>query len=311
MPNYEGKVCDAIIRLLEDRTRKKRTAIRRPECDGFSPPVELQLRLGAQKYAVEHTRLNTFPGQIRTDVTFWAIAQPIEAELKGKLPGPGRYVVCLPTDPFVTQHFRRFRSRLMTWVRKEASALHKGIMEARPEVPTPQDYRASVTCDPIDFPYSITLQCFVPWQFVQDSHGRLVARARANELNELGTIGFVSASPDGVDNKRQDELRRALDRKCPKLARCKFEGGDRTVLVLEDRDFQLSDDFWIQPIMPDLLAERDDVPDEIYFIRTGQNIWDTWIVKFDETFWPLEVPFRHNIDDLHNITDNSNVESGI
>ena len=67
VPNYEGKACDAVVKLLEDRTGQKRTAVRRPQKDRIGPPVELRLRLGAQKYAIEHTRLETFPEQVRTD----------------------------------------------------------------------------------------------------------------------------------------------------------------------------------------------------------------------------------------------------
>ena len=44
IPDNEGKVCDAVVRVLEMRTGEIRTDIRHPEKDGVGPPVDLSGR---------------------------------------------------------------------------------------------------------------------------------------------------------------------------------------------------------------------------------------------------------------------------
>ena len=70
IPDNEGKACDAVVRLLEVQTGDARTDIRHPEKDGVGPPVDLRLRLGAQEYAIEHTRIEPFENQIKTGLVF-------------------------------------------------------------------------------------------------------------------------------------------------------------------------------------------------------------------------------------------------
>ena len=84
----EGKVCDAVVWVLERRTGEKRTAVRNPEHDGIGPPVDLRLWLGPQEYAMEHTVVESFPGQIETGVAFSTMSSHLRSVLSGRLPGP-------------------------------------------------------------------------------------------------------------------------------------------------------------------------------------------------------------------------------
>ena len=59
--NNEGKVCDAVVRVLEKWTGSARTDVRHPEKDGVGPPVDLRLKLGAREYAIEHTANRVLP----------------------------------------------------------------------------------------------------------------------------------------------------------------------------------------------------------------------------------------------------------
>ena len=54
----EGRVCDAVIRILERRTRRKRRDLRTHADAGNGKNVEARFRLGSQEYAIE-TRAST------------------------------------------------------------------------------------------------------------------------------------------------------------------------------------------------------------------------------------------------------------
>ncbi len=58
--NYEGKVCDAAVKVIEKRTGRIRTQVRRPEVDRVGPQVDLRFKLGDQEYAIEHTLVEPF-----------------------------------------------------------------------------------------------------------------------------------------------------------------------------------------------------------------------------------------------------------
>ena len=60
----EGRVCDAALKSIEQRTGEKRNDIRRPEKDPVGPPVELRLKIGTQEYAIEHTLIEEKVGDV-------------------------------------------------------------------------------------------------------------------------------------------------------------------------------------------------------------------------------------------------------
>ena len=70
MVNNEGKACDAIVRVLEQRTGETRAGLRFPETDGVGPPVEIRLTLGAQEYAIEPTLIEPFEKEIESGIHF-------------------------------------------------------------------------------------------------------------------------------------------------------------------------------------------------------------------------------------------------
>jgi hypothetical protein len=94
----QGKACDAVVRLLEDRTGETRADISHPEKDRTGPPVELRFRLGTQSYAIEHTQIEAFARQIHTGEEFGQLIRPIIDELSGTLPRPGVYHLYFPTN---------------------------------------------------------------------------------------------------------------------------------------------------------------------------------------------------------------------
>jgi hypothetical protein len=56
----QGKACDAVVRVLEERASATRRNPRYPEKDGSAPPVEYVFELGDTTYALEHTIIEAF-----------------------------------------------------------------------------------------------------------------------------------------------------------------------------------------------------------------------------------------------------------
>ena len=132
---------------------------------------------------------------------------------------------------------------------------------------------------PPSFPYEIELVRTTHWKSAPRFNGKLpVARL----------------SPDNVEAKRKSRIEAALDRKCPKLLRCMREGV-RTVLVLENADFFLSNDMLIRECLLDLIQDRDDLPNEIYLVETSlDDVWTVRCMKHgDEHIWEDVDPEFH------------------
>ena len=131
----EGKACDAVIRVLEERTGETRAGIRHPERDHVGPLVDLRLTLGTQDYAIEHTQIEAFQNQIRTGEEFGQFITPVTEELCGKLPGPAVYYLHFPLDARLgvrANELERLRNDFIQWVREIAQRLH----EKNPDRPT-------------------------------------------------------------------------------------------------------------------------------------------------------------------------------
>ena len=267
--NNEGKACDAVVRLLEQRTGQKRTNVRRPEMDHIGPPVEIRLNLGTQDYAIEHTHIEAFPGQIRTEAEFGRFINPVVEELSGTLPEPGAYHLYFPTDARIgvrADELERVQSDLKAWVREHSQRLQ----EENPHRPTrernPRGFDGQYRAKPPGFPYEVTLR--------RESHWSLSPR-------HDGILLVARIAPEDVEAQRAARLARALERKCPKLWQCKQEGSC-TILILEDDDICLSNYALIEDGLAGILAARQNLPDEIYLIETAVDPWTVRLMKREE-----------------------------
>ena len=62
MAFHEGKVYDAVIRVLEAREGHSRRDVRSPEQDGHPAPIELTCWIGERLFPFEHTGIEPFTG---------------------------------------------------------------------------------------------------------------------------------------------------------------------------------------------------------------------------------------------------------
>ena len=282
----EGKACDAVVRWIEQRTGETRTAIRHPEKEGLDPPVDLRVRLGTVEYAIEHTQIEAFTDQIRTGEEYAQFIKPVVDQLSGTLPGPAVYELHFPIDTHLgvkSADLDRIRRELVAWIRTKAQCLYEKNRDRLEREHKSPRYLDSIRGEPPGFPYPVRL-----WV------------GMACSASERGTLRHARLAPDDLEAHRADRLREALRRKCPKLQRCK-EDGARTVLVLESDDIALTNYVLVSEALAGPLAERDDLPDEIYLVETEINYWVVHCMKLATECWPvkqLAEPATFHVTDL-------------
>ena len=284
-PDNEGRVCDAVVRILEMRTGMTRANTYRPEDQTHreGSRVELCLTLGKTVYAIEHTRIESFSNQIARGVSFALLVRPVVAELDQKLPGPALYDLVFPLDQYIKVNRRqllRIQEALICWIRENATELHRTILDrASPHSPQ-RDLGDFVEGRPPCFPFDIRLYCRV---------FQLIA------VSEPGRIGASRIAPesDKLEKSRAEALLKSLNDKCPKLHNFRREkerqGNEvRSVLVLESDDVALSNDVVVAEKIPGLLADRSDVPDEIYLVETEIDTWWVRPIKCGTEYWLMD-----------------------
>ena len=275
MAKNEGKACDAVVKLLEERLGEARTDVRRPEMNRVGPPVDLRLRLGHQEYALEHTEIEAFQGRIRTDESLKQLITPIREALSGTLPGPAEYVMYVPRDTSLRVRksaLREVIEDLKRWTRASADTLYERHAHELPEQWQSGPMLGPIKGAPPSFGKEILL-----W----------IAASRSEADGGTLLVGRWDREDEDPETERRTRLRQALAKKCPKLLECKREG-TRTVLVLETDDFVLTDHVSVGQALSSVLDEREDAPDEIYLAESGVKPWTVWTMKHDAERWPIE-----------------------
>ena len=275
MPRNEGKACDAAVKCIEQRTGKKRNDIRLPEKDHVGPPVELRLKIGTQEYAIEHTQIEAFEGQISGGVSLEHLVRPIKKAICGKLPGPAICTIFFPPDCELIVNkpkLKRHQEKLEEWFRENAPRLYGKIQKG-----IGGKSEDAITAKPCGFQYEIKLSCLITGLPSDQKPGR------------LGAGRWV---PDNLEALRVERLRRALSKKLPKLWDCESEGA-RTVLVFESEDIALTGPSLVGDALAGLQGELADelmFPDEVYLVETAsiEGPWWVWIMKHDGKRWSSE-----------------------
>ncbi len=270
MADNEQALCEALIRILEEDLEAQRSDVTFPEIDHSGPPVEIRLRLGARRFAIEHTLIEPFPGAIQTGKEFQALIADIEADLNGSMPPPGTYRLVFPIHPTQGKHRRThaaLRERILQWVRDAGAELHAECPERLGRDWRPYGYRGVRTTEIDGIPLSLSL--VVHW---------------AEKGHCDGALFLSRAVGDDVEDQRRIRIRTALDKKLPKLAACRAEG-DVSVLILEYADVALTNQVLVAQALKAELADREDCPDHIFLAdTTGDEMWHFFQPVADQIF---------------------------
>ena len=131
-PDNQYRACLAVLSILESREGSRPTEIRSPEVDGQGAPVELVAKLGSRQFALEHTRVEAYEGQLEGGVHFENLLGPVAEKLSGLVPDSGFYELNVSVDALdgVKRHLvPKMQDKLIDWVRDKARDLDARVPE--------------------------------------------------------------------------------------------------------------------------------------------------------------------------------------
>jgi hypothetical protein len=240
--------------------------------------------LGGLRHAVEHTIVEAFPEQIRTNVDFQTFIEPIVAALDHNMPPPGRFDLIFEIDPskaLKPRHVIEAQRAIIAWVEANASALHAECPIQPTRSHKPFGVKNIRTGSPAEIKLTLTRE--VVWSMPKKAHGGLFT---------------IRTAPKNYESLRRERMKTAMHRKLPKLQVCK-EDGARTILILENGDMALSNHWVIYESAEAALAGRSDRPDEVWLVDTTiPKEWTTWCLirglqgfpddETDHRFWDFD-----------------------
>lgn len=254
--DYEEQVVEAVVDFLETKigaALSDREWLDRKVRD--TQAVELVASNAERSFVIEHTRLNSFDGQIGDDAQLLEKLWPILPMLDGSV--PGRFELAIRAGDISKLPKRREPAALaeiVEWVRTEAQQLDAEFNADRDYVEG-GNVSITATLPRVGFELRLTRQT---------THGSEVYLARL--------------LPADFEQQRQRDVARALAAKNPKLAKCS-EGWRTRVLILETRDFQLQSAALVAHALEAAANERDDMPELVYLVETNFGAWNLYALK--------------------------------
>lgn len=248
----EGKACDAVTRVLEQVYGGQRAEQSSPEQEGDPDPVDFAFRIGATRFAMEHTGIEPFEGHVHMNAQGATHLQPIIDQVAGRLPTTDRYELHMPVGALRTLGRRQLRT--------VQRALAEFVAQQAPSLPlaAPGRYVTPVVKHALpDVPFPVAVH-------------------RVSTLGIQEPFTIIQLVDGTLESQRQDRLRETCTRKFPKLARWKTKARARSVLVLEDNDMILTNAEYVWRAYAAAEASFADRPDDVYLVMTFVD--DTWWV---------------------------------
>lgn len=262
----EGKVCDAVVRRLEEREQQQRANLRWPEQENHPHPVEVVFELSSQLYALEHTGIEPFDGHIRMEAQTAKLFAPITNALKDALGTDALFELYLPINSLhgrKTAQLEAIQQGIIDWVKQTAPTIPKR------DIP---DYRGNGVgpTRPANVPFDVTLFRFEP-PIVPGKHFQ------------------IRHTVPNIEKLRADRMQAAIDKKFPKLGAWKKNEGAKSILVLEQNDIQLTNASIVADVYLPLAQARSDRPDETYLVASCITPkWWMWpILIGDRTYYDI------------------------
>ena len=258
--SHEGKACDAVLQMLEARAGSARRdlLVDTPRSRG----VEVVCTIGAKRYALEHTSIDSYPEKRLDDVQFMAVMGPLAAELnhKGLLRPDCYYSAAVPVRAFAGLKLRDragVRDALRAWIIRVAPTCH----------PEFRGHNLYLSAKPPTVPVPIGLNCTL-WPAMGD------------------TFSIARYAPENLEELRRQRLREAIQKKGPKL-QAERNAGAVAVLVLEDFDSATSNPVVVGQSVRAELEKSSFAIDEAYLVCTHfPDSWTVFSIKEGNAYWP-------------------------
>ena len=257
-PKNEQRLCEAVIHVLVERIGE--SIIKAEPIDTVvrnRPAVEWIYETPSTRFAVEHTRIESFPNQITEGKRFVQLLEPLETELAGLLSGAFFLVVDVGAARVPAAQHVEVRRALAEWILANGDALDA-------EETTGPYGNCEITTTPPGVPFEVMLHRDCNYESRLFTGQRLVGDRQS---------------------LRRERIAKALARKSPKLLAAR-DDGCISVLILESDDVALANRFVIAEATVAELTTRDDVPDIIIWARTSTEPWKGSFIKDGSELYP-------------------------
>lgn len=267
MKNEREKIiCETVLReVIAKRKKMQILDLSYPdENEREEEAVDLLAKTDKCKIVLEHTRIESYSGQIDSIHRAKKLFDPIKKQLDGKMPSPGHYE--LSFDIHKTKgatDTEKIQNVLINWIKKTAPILEIGSSEVAPAHYKEEKLK--------NVPFEVSLY---RWP------------------DEDRRFRYVACIPK-YDNKKA--IQTSLEKKCPKLNKAKSKE-TTSILLFELNDLSLGNHITVRKALSQING-RSDIPDDIYLVRTELDKWWIYILKEGEdVFYNTIGPSSYIID---------------
>lgn len=281
IPKNEGKICDAVVRHLEAQRGASRGPLCSPETAGHQFPVDVAGEVAGQLFAIEHTRIEPFPGYLEFITKSERQNVPIMTALSGAFDPADCFQLQVPLGAFhglKARELAKVQNNLIAWVKDVAPALERRRYG---------DFKKTLKITPPGVPFSVSLYRF-------------------EAAVQPGYFHVITLVPPDLEERRSERMQMACDEKFPKLQGWKTNHGARSILVLEDSDFSFTNDAHVAGAFVPIALARSDRPDETYLMVTAVEPWEFWPILIDDL--PYEKIVRENRPSIVRLHDPAQLE---
>lgn len=239
----QDAVCSFVREILSSRSGEFLEVTARPDLVVRNDLAVEELWDGPSKrFAAEHTRIESFSGQLHNTAWIQRLVFPVRAMLEGRLPGYFELSVREAETTPARIDFGQAHDEIVRLVLETASAMKDGDT-------------------------AVLVSAVLPFKVgLRRRHGK-------------GSRTVLTTVIEGdLEEMRVVRMRRAFDAKCPKLAAWSAEGR-ASVLILESSDFQHSNAWLVSEAVRQVLDERSDAPDIIFLVETDGAPMYGWMLK--------------------------------
>ena len=242
--DLQDRVCAFVRDIISARTHEDINISARPDREQRSgQAVEELWESSTRCYAIEHTRIEAFDGQIANQSRIERLLIPVKIAIASGL--PGYFTLAIRADDLAAARFdeESVQMEIARLIIKAAGSMTIG---------------QTVTLASRTLPFTLELHL------------------RHNERSNLILYTDINGNPEEL---RLQRIRRAFDAKCPKLKAWSADYGRTSILALESNDLQLSNAFSIYEAAQRALNERNDQPDIVVLVETYITPMNAWMLK--------------------------------
>ena len=257
-PRNEQQLCEAVAALLARRNGESVTKAEAVDTVVRDrPAVEAIYHTKSNRFALEHTRVESFPNQIGLGKQFAQLVGPLETELAGKLPGEFFLIVQVGEARVSSADQPRVRAAVAAWILENAAVLE-------PEETVGPRGKCEMTVKPNGVPFEVTLHRDCDY-----GSGLLIIQGLDGDRQQL----------------RRQAIARSLDSKCPKL-KAAHDDGCVSILILESDDISLANRVVVAEAAATELVKRTDQPDVVVWVGTSTSPWRAAMIKDGARLYP-------------------------